>query len=295
MAKQIRKFWLRSPDGDLWPLNGERAVYLTDPAGLGFERDPTFTPLGQGFFRRIGADEDVQANPACTLVFTGPEPYATYQQLLAWVARAGNVMELVYCPHGSTEYSRGVELTSIEKGELNAVGWLSCPTVMTALGPWALPQPTRLEMDAAAATAMSFPLVFDSNLVFGPDSADVMAADIVAAGHVAAGLVFRYTGAAVNPRIILTGKHSGTRIGVCDVTATLEDGDTLELSTRYEDSHIYKLPASGGVVDLVDELDITRNPFMHIPTSEPCTISMEAGSDITGTATVTIYYYYRSV
>ena len=42
-------------------------------------------------------------------------------------------------------------------------------------------------------------------------------------------------------------------------------------------------------------LDLSTMPFFHIPVNEPCTLSVEADAAFSGSAELTIYYYYRSV
>ena len=71
--------------------------------------------------------------------------------------------------------------------------------------------------------------------------------------------------------------------------------DTLVLSTRYNNSYVKRISASGEETDLLDALDLSTDPFFRVPITEPCTISVEAGAVITGRADLLIYYYYRSV
>lgn len=292
--RTIRKIFLQSPTATRLSLNGENGIYASELAGFGFEKSPSYTPLGQGFFRNLGVDEDTQGSPSFNLVFATKQPYLLYQHFLTWVAKAGSLLELVYAPYGTTEYLRKVELVSIGKGELNEVGWLICPVVFMTMGLWMQPLPTQLLMDASAEV-MRFPLTFDDNTTFGINSQNAMAVEIMATGQSKSGLLLRYRGAIRNPRINLVGKVTGKNYGVCAVSVEIQHGEQLELSTLYEDSHIYKIAESGEITDLIDEIDITRNPYMRVPITEPCILSMEAATEINGTAELMVYNYYRSV
>ena len=56
-----------------------------------------------------------------------------------------------------------------------------------------------------------------------------------------------------------------------------------------------KIGADGTETDLLDALDLSMGPFFHIPVNEPCALSIEADTPVTGRASLLIYYYYRSV
>ena len=44
-----------------------------------------------------------------------------------------------------------------------------------------------------------------------------------------------------------------------------------------------------------NNVDLAYEPFPRIPVNEDCVLLMSADSDISGRATVRVYYYYRSV
>ena len=65
--------------------------------------------------------------------------------------------------------------------------------------------------------------------------------------------------------------------------------------SRYEESFVQKISALEGTVDLLDNLDLSTIPFIHIPVNEPCTLTIESDGAFSGRADLLIYYYYRSV
>ena len=88
---------------------------------------------------------------------------------------------------------------------------------------------------------------------------------------------------------------SGKTYGICSVSVVLNPSDQLILSTRYEDSFVKRVFAGGAETDLIDVLDLSTEPFFHIPVDEPCTLSVEADAAFAGVADLVLYYYYRSV
>ena len=132
-------------------------------------------------------------------------------------------------------------------------------------------------------------------LKYGMDSAAALSATIAGAGHMPGALDLSYYGAIKNPHIKLTGNISGKTIGFCSVATVLEATDVLRFSTKYDESFVKKISASGLETDLLDSVDISLTPFFRVPVNEPCTISIESDDFFSGRAEVLVYYYYRSV
>lgn len=292
--RRIRKLCLQNAAGQRWGLNGEAGVYATDLAGFGFTLAPGFADLGRGFFSAVSDESEPQNSGSFVTVFTR-SPYVRYQAFVNWLASAGT-LALVYNPTGSQEYFRDVSVNFIQKGELNQVGWLESPCSFFCSTPWYMPSPTTLSLEGSGLDeSKRYTYRYDENLRYGVDSSASLATKINGGGHIPGSLSIFFHGAITNPRFRLTGNLSGRTFGVCAVSAVLSETDTLELSTRYENSYVRKISASGEVTDLLDALDLSTTPFFHIPVDEPCTLSIEASASFTGRADMLIYYYYRSV
>lgn len=123
---------------------------------------------------------------------------------------------------------------------------------------------------------------YTDTLIYGADSSSSLSGIIYGAGHIPGALVVKYFGAITNPRVRITGEISGKTYGVCRLTTTLSESDILMISTRYENSFVRRVSAGGAETDLLDALDLSATPFFHIPVDEPCTVSIEADSAITG-------------
>lgn len=292
--RSIRKLFFQNAKGQRWGLNGDRGVYASDLSGFGVTLSPKFADLGRGFFVPVSDEAEPQATIPFTLTFTRT-PYNTYENFVNWLAAAGTVT-LIYNPTGAREYFRDVTISFLQKGELNPVGWLEVPCSYLALTPWYMPTPTSLNLESTGVDeSKRYDYSYTEDLCYGTDSSASLSTTIVGTGHTPGSLVLRFYGAITNPRIRLTGDVTGKTFGICSIGAIMEDHDILEFSTRYENSYVKKIAPGGIETDLLDALDLSTQPFFHIPVNEPCTISIEADAPFTGLADLLIYYYYRSV
>lgn len=291
--RHVRKLFFQNAAGERWGLNGENGVYATALAGFGLALTPSFSDLGNGFFPISKAAES-QAQLAFTVVITR-NAYAVHQALVDWLATSGT-LTLVYNPTGTQEYHRDVSISYMQKGELTKVGWLELPCSFSCITPWYRPVPTAVSISNSDPDAIRrYHYRYTNHLRYGADNATALRATIAGAGHIPGALQLTFRGAVTSPRIRLTGTVSGKTFGVCRLSAILEASDTLVFSTRYEHAYVKKIGADGTEIDLLDALDLSLGPFFHIPVNEPCTLSIEADTPVTGRASLLIYYYYRSV
>lgn len=291
----MRKFSFISDAGDSFPLNGERGVYLSDPAGLGYSLSPSYADLSSGFFLLVGDTTEPQSILTCKLTFTGRAPYDLYRAFVNWLSAAGR-LTIAYNPDSAQTYYRKVNINFIQKTELTRTRWLEVSVSLYALTPWYLPTPTVLQLETSDDTAEKrYDYTYDDSLQYGADSTAAFSGLIVNSGHVPAAILLEYHGAITNPTIRLTGLNSGITHGVCSVAATLIDTDTLVISTQATDSYVRRRSAQGEETDLLDVLDLSLNPFFRIPVDEPCILTVEADTQIFGTANLEIFYYFRSV
>lgn len=290
----IRKLFLQNAAGERWGLNGDRGVYASNLAGLGFTLSPGFADLGRGFFIPVSDEAEPQNTVPFTLTFTR-NAYETYQSMVNWLAAAGT-LTLIYMPTSRQEYCRDVSINFVQKGEKNSVGWLEVPSSFFCNTPWYLPSPSTLDLgEAGADESKRYEYEYTETLMYGEDNLASLSGEIVGAGHIPGSVELTYHGAIINPRIRLTGKVSGRTYGVCSVSTVLAASDTLKFSSRYENSYVKRIAAGGAETDLLDVLDLSSTPFFHIPVDEPCTVTIEADAPFTGAADLLIFYYYRSV
>lgn len=292
--RSIRKLYFQNAAGERYGLNGESGVYASMLAGFGFTLSPVFADLSRGFWIPVSDESEPQNSLPFTMTFIR-NPYDAYTAWVDWINAAGT-LTIVYNPTGKQEYCRDVAINSIQKGELNSVGWLEVPCSYYCITPWYLPSPTAIRLDAAATDeSKRYTYSYSQSLHYGADSAAACAATIAGAGHIPGALELTYRGGITKPKIRLVGKSSGKTYGICSVDGVFLSTDTLKFSTKYEDSYVKKVTADGAETDLLDALDLSTTPFFHIPVDEPCDISIESDAAFDGVANLTIFYYYRSV
>lgn len=292
--RQIRKLSLQNAAGERFELNGKDGVYASNLEGFGFSLNPDFADLSRGFFQPVSTEFEPQQPVPFTVTFT-KNAYQTFHRFVDWLS-AARALTVVYQPYGDVEYYRDVTVNYVQKGELNAVRWLEVPCSFLCLTPWYLPAPTLLTLESGDANSFRrYDYRYTEDLRYGSDSTATLSGAIAAAGHIPGAVEIAYCGAIVNPRIRLAGNLSGKVYGTCAVAVTLEASDTLRFSTKYEKSFVSKISAEGAETELLDLLDLSLEPFFHVPVDEPCNLSIEADSLITGKALVRVYYYFRSV
>ena len=292
--RRIRRLYLQNAAGARFGLNGENGVYVSALSGFGYTLAPTYADLTRGFFLAVGGESEPQGTVPFTIYFTR-NAYATYQSFVDWLAAAGTIA-LCYAPTPAQEFRRDVEVNFLQKGELNEVGWLEVPCSFYATTPWYKPASTTLALETASEdTSKRYDYYYDDFLMYGVGSSGSLSCELRGAGHIPGALELVYYGAITNPKIRIVGTVSGKTFGVCSVTATLAATDRLKYSSRYEESFVKKLAADGTETDLLDALDLSSTPFPHIPVDEPVTLTIEADTPFTGSADLTLFYYYRSV
>lgn len=292
--RSIRKLYFKNAAGDRYDLNGKTGAYATALSGFGFSLAPSFADLRRGFFPVVNDANEPQSILAFTVVLTA-NPYESHQALMDWLSAAGT-LTIVYDPTGKQEYYRDVTISFLQKGELNQSGWLDLLCSFACITPWYLPLPTTMRFsNTAEDIGKRYDYTYNNDLRYGPDSIAAMSAEITNSGHIPGALRLAFRGAVTNPQLRLVGSVSGRTIGVCGLSIALTETDTLEFSTQYGNSYVKKISATGEETDLIDAVDLRQTPFFHIPVDEPCTFSVEADADFTGSADLTAYYYFRSV
>ena len=292
--RRIRRLYLQNAAGDRFGLNGENGVYASTLSGFGYTQSATYADLTRGFFIAVSDESEPQGTVPFTVYFTR-NAYATYQSFVDWLAAAGSLV-LCYAPTTAQEFRRDVDVNYIQKGELNEVGWLEVPCSFYVTSPWYKPSTTTLSLESASTdNSKRYDYYYDDNLLYGVGSSGSLSGELLGSGHIPGAMELIYYGAITNPKIRMVGNVSGKTFGICSVTATLAATDRLKYSSRYEQSYVKKIAADGTETDLLDALDLSTTPFPHIPVSEPITLSIEADAQFTGSADITLYYYYRSV
>ena len=290
----MRKFYIENEIGSRLSLNGEQGIFLSNPAGLGLTLPANFADIHKGFFRDISGESEPQGTITGDLVFIGDDAYADYRSFVDWCSASAS-LHLIYKPYGTTEFYRDVQINYLTKTELTDTRWLTVPAAFACLSPWYRAAPTSMSMSTESGYVLKYPFSYTSDLIYSSSSAGSMAADIPAGGHIPAAFEITYRGAIINPKISLVGSSSNKTYGICALNATLADNESFTVSSLYGKCRVEITDADGVVTDALNSVDLAYEPFPRIPVNEDCVLLMSADSDISGRATVRVYYYYRSV
>lgn len=289
----MRLFYFENENGDRIPLNNENGIFLYKPTGLGMETEHGYSESKTGFFTRT-KDVITQSSPGFTLVFPPGEdsPYERFRTLMDWLMPEESIY-FVYCPYGTNEYYRKVDIASISKEELDEYGSLRSSVSLKVLSPWYLPEPIHINFGDEDENAMRHDFDYDDDLAYAVGGMDYRL-EILDRGHIPSAIKLTFKGQATNPVIFLKGIYTGKIYGSCNIEGEFTPNDTLVFSTAEQDSYIKKIDAFGEETDLLDSIDITTNPFFRVPLNEPCEFRL-SGDNVYGDTDVLLYIYYKGV
>ena len=282
----MRKFFIRDGVGAEYPLNGEQFIWLLNPSGLGVSFANSYSDIKQGFFAPLKNDQWQTQSIVCDFGFV-KSAYSTYRTFINWLLMAKELI-IVYQPFGSDRFYRKVKLDYVEKTELMNGVWLSTPASFTCLTPWYKPSTMSVTIQDEDSGAMVYPFTYDASLVYASSYNGAYGAKLTPSGHLPAAITLNYTGAVVNPILVLEGESSGTEYGRCQINVSASS--SVDFSSLYADSYVMVDGA-----DASDYVSPAYDPFFHLPLDEPCILKILSGSAMTGTAEASVYYYYRSV
>lgn len=287
----MRKFYFENEAGERYPLNGERAVWLENPAGLGYAAVEKFADNKNGFFKPTNKTI-AQGNVLGDLVFV-KSAYQEYEKLINWMATA-DPLRLVYEPFAGTEYYAQVRVKSITKTELGIGKWLRCSLSLATVTAWYKNTPVVLEIaDRSGIVAFQWDVTkYDGPAIYGGAADNSYSVTFTPEGHFDAALIIDWTGAANKPVFILTDTD-GSEIGRCAIDYSLQATDELIISTDYNDSFV-KLRRGGADIDLLPYVNLAYDPFFRAPADHEVTLRVTAAS-LSGSANVSVHSYYRSV
>lgn len=281
----MREFFITNEQGIRWDLNGAAGVVFAAPQGLGARWKISTADLGHGFFAELPVDT-VPAEPVVgELKFLPPNAYATYREFVRFLTGSDKLI-LSYKPFGTDEYLCRGRFEFLQKSELDQTRILTVPVSFSTFSPWYSPVDLELSMQEADDDDLTYPFTYP--FTYPNSSVGSWTVEISPAGDQPASLVFTFSGEAENPTLTLTGADSGTVYGCCAVTGSVTG---FVFSSQWLDSYV----RDGSGNDLLDGVSPGADPFFRVPVSEPCVLSFEAVNELSGSATVAVNYFYRSV
>lgn len=289
----MRLFYLENESGDRKPLNNEAGVFLYLPEGLGVYYDDTYMDVGEGFFTRLKKAVSQRAL-SCKLCFIGNSPYQLYQEFIDWCIQSEKLY-LIYKPR-SIEYYRQVSIESFSKSEINEHHYLESATSLKFLTPWYLPTALSTQIEEVTDTAAIYNVSrYDVATYSGGVIGDQFSAEFTGNGHIPSSIFVRLSGqisAISNLKLSLINKATGTTLGECSLSTGFNPGETLEYSSEYSDSYVRKRSSNNEVSDIIDFVDVTKEPFFRVPVTGNYLLKIE-GDNLQGSGAVITAFVYR--
>lgn len=280
----LSKYWLQNDAGERLSLCAWDTMALKSVQGLGANFEHVTADLENGFFSHV-----YEKNPSETItaeLLIKGDAYRQYRELMNWLQSAEHIY-FVYCPFGNDEYFTEVKLNFITKvGRKN--GWATMPISFIRLTPWY--KPVSISVDFSVPSTATF-FAWDVSRLgidrIASNVAGTFSADVQAEGHLPAAVKITFNGHIGNPAFTLKDVERDVVYGRCELNGSYT-GEVV-LDTRYADSKV-----SHNGADIINDLNLMYDPFFRVPVGRPCVIEA-GGNDISGSATVEIYEYYRSV
>lgn len=283
----MRYIALRNKAGEEKPVNGEFGIWFSNITGLGIANEINKIDLGSGFFRNLDTGHPPSQSVPGDIFIMPPDADRKYREFLNWLQAAGE-LTIIYRPYGTETFYRAVRLEYLQKGVPEKTGRLVIPTSFLPLTPWYKPAALTLVIQPAETNITTFPFTLTDDLHFPSGTGTPWSAEILSSGHLDAALRFDYSGEAENPVLTITGINSGIEYGRCAVSGTVNG---LSFSSVPYDKYV----RDGNGNSLYDNLTPGVDPYVRIPIGDPCTLDLVASNELTGSASASVYYYYRSV
>lgn len=279
----IRTFTLINEYGQTYALNDVRTGFLMNPSGLGYAINRNYTLFGSEWIK--SDDQIEQTTITGTIVFGSDNPYQRAHEFVEFVMTS-SALTLSYQTDAGIYY-KDVDINRYSKTEIGAANTLQCEVELTPKTLWYLPNNQIIKLETVAGTGLRFTFKLPNRWMNYTNGT----ATVVNDGHVPAPFKATIEGAISNPSIILL--QNGEEVARLDVTAEIDEGETLEYSSKDGDVYLYVDDGNGNRTDLATSLDITNDNIFKIPIGT-YQLKLEADSQITS-ATFTIYKQYIAV
>lgn len=279
----IRTFTLINEYGQTYALNDVRTGFLMNPAGLGYAINRNYTLFGSEWIK--SDDQIEQTTITGTIVFGSDNPYQRAHEFVEFVMTS-SALTLSYQTDAGIYY-KDVDINRYSKTEIGAANTLQCEVELTPKTLWYLPNNQIIKLETVAGTGLRFTFQLPNIWMNYTNGTATVTND----GHVPAPFKASIEGAISNPSIILL--QNGEEVARLDVVAEIDEGETLEYSSKDGDVYLYVDDGNGNRTDLATSLDITNDNIFKIPIGT-YQLRLEADSQITS-ATFTIYKQYIAV
>ena len=283
----VREFSLMNEKGAEFSLmDMEKYCLLTEPSGLGYSYNTTYTQMGNTFFTNLRKVEQGRINGIVNCL-----SYLNFRNLINFIESAEKLRFCYFLPieNESKVYFKDVQIASVEKSEKDTDGVIKAPITFDCLSLWYTNQEARYDM-SPQDREIRWDFTWDSKFI----SYSSRRLEIVNNGHVDAPIEVAISGEVENPEIefYVDGKLYQT----VSFAIRLEEFEKLLYGTKENEFYIYKENTDGTLTDLfnLDIIDFYNDNVIRIPKNRSCEIRLNADNDISY-ARINVYIYYKAI
>lgn len=279
----MRKFYLENENGTRWDLNGPTKGMLTDPDGLGYGFNTSYSMIGHSFIRNYMREK--QQEITGTIIFGAADPYTVCNQFLNYVNSAKS-LKLIY-KTSAGEYYRDVDLVNLKKTEIERSRVLECPVSFLCRGLFYSNQTDRF-----VVTRSEGELRWDFRWPARFNDYSQRRVLINNNGHVPAAFELEIYGYCENP--VVTVMQNGSEVARVVFETVLQQDEKILYSSVDGNLYCYRIGEDGQAVNFADSLDINQTNFFKLPVGES-QIEFTSDTGASNRTVLTVYRFFRAV
>lgn len=273
----MRIFKLKNAAGYEYNLT-DKVHFMYDPSGLGFSYDTDYKQVGSQF---VQISETLkQPKPAGVMKFND---YAEYNNFIKFIQKRPLV--LIYIPDNK-EYRLNCKVTSLEKTEKEAGGWLHCKIKFEGIGTWYKYSVLKKNNSSYREKTYNYSYPYQYT------DSTINSMEITTESNIKSPMVITFIGPCKNPQWV----HyiNGIRIASGKVFVDLKYGERMKVSSVMP-YRIVKTDSTGRELeDLYGVSDFSTQRFLWLEQGvNLITVAHEGIDDLN--AIVEVYEYYESV
>lgn len=261
-----RKFWLINNQNERYDFTlKEQKTFLSDPSGLGFSKTLDIVKVG---YDAIITDSDLEL-PSVTgdLIFYAEteKAYKDYGDFIEFIKYTP--LKLHYQPaHLLSSFYIDCSITSLEKGEYDTDGYLSCPITFEGLSLWCNSVENSLIVTNGESNTGKY---YDLKRPYNYSTNSLKDITINVNGQLPSGFTYEVIGEVTNPLLLITQNEEQYGIIKIDGNFTY-----LKVDSRDDSEDIYlekdEIPLTNPVVyqDLTVADGVSQVTFVKLKVGE---------------------------
>lgn len=282
---RARSFALKNKYGQEYDLNDAgKTGLLTSPKGLGYNYSMTYIDIGDAFVRT--KEKAKQSVISGTLIFAGNAPYELYEKFNEFIRKSKELTLLYKTPGNPAYYYRDVDLTKIEKTELDG-NVLKCPVEFYCRSLFYSDTQNNFtisEVENELRYDISWPAIYNDY-----NEREITLSNT---GDVDAPITLVIEGYCENPTLVV--ENGNEKLAEIKFPVTLQKNEKLLYSSLDDDMYVFYQKENGEKENIIQLLDINCENFFKIPKGDSC-VRFTSDTGAAYTTSLTMHKFYRTV